>query len=452
MIETTNKLYSDEAEQATLGAVLFSPELYEDAAAIVTGADFYRHDHRTIWAAMTEIQNRGEAWEFPIVMDYLGKTGSADLVPYVGALMKNSTGTRNLSTYAGKVREYAKLRALYTAGMKIQGIATDAERTLKERVEAAHEELNSVALVTEGSGPKWIKDSMRAFIDHLDACHKSQNGIIGTETGFENLDKRLGGLQPGRLYVIAARPAMGKSIFGMNIARHVSLSLQLGALYFSLEMPAVELLGRLTADYCDIAYDKVTTADFDDDQWGRLNMIVARSRDADMIIDDTATLSISDIRARSKMVNRSKRLSLIVVDHLHLVEADGENEVIKIGKVSSGLKQLAKELDVPVVALCQLNRSCDTRPDHRPMMSDLRQSGNIEQDADAIGFIYRDVVYNEQTSFPYLCEVIWRKMRGGKTGTDYFKSQLAFCRFKSCDAPAEAVEVAPFQGNRRKQL
>jgi replicative DNA helicase len=452
MIEMTSKLYSDEAEQSTIGGVAMSPESFEPVAAILGAKDFYRHDHRTIWTAMTDIQNRGEPWEFPILLDYLGKTGSSELIPYVAMLVKNTPSARNVTAYAGKVREYAKLRALYTAGMKIQSIAVDAGRTLKERVDAAHEELSTVAIVADNAGPRWMKDGMRAFVDHLDACNKASNGIIGIETGFDNFDKRLGGLQPGRLYVIAARPAMGKSVFGMNMARHASLGLGLGVLYFSLEMPEVELLGRLTADYCNIPYDKVTTADLDDDHWPRLTNIIGRSRDADLIIDETALLSISDIRARSKMVNRAKRLSLIVVDHLHLVEAEGENEVIKIGKVSSGLKQLAKELAVPVVALCQLNRSCDSRTDRRPMMSDLRQSGNIEQDADAIGFIYRDVVYNEQTTYPELCEVIWRKMRGGKTGTDYFQSQLGFCRFKSCDAPAEAVEIVPFQGKRRKQL
>lgn len=449
----TEKLFSVDAEQMTLGGILMTPDLFEDVAATINGKDFYNSAHREMWAAMKSLQDRGEKWEFAMVIDYLEKTNNSEnWFAYIGELIKNTPGTRNILSYAAKVREYARLRKLFMAGANIQRIAIDGAMTLKERVDAAHEELNTIASNDENSGPRWMKEGMRNFIDHLEACHKSENGIIGTQSGFENVDKRLGGLQPGRLYVIAGRPAMGKSIFGMNMARHVALSLELPALYFSLEMPEVELLGRLTSDYCNIEYDKVTTADFNDEQWPLLNLIVSKSMDADLIIDETAQLSINDIRSRSKRISRARNISLIVVDHLHLVEADGENEVVKVGRVSFGLKQLAKELAVPVVALCQLNRGCEARPDKRPMMSDLRQSGNIEQDADAIGFIYRDVVYNEQTTYPELCELIWRKVRGGKTGTDYFQSQLNFCRFKSCDEPAEAIEVVPFTRKRRKEL
>jgi replicative DNA helicase len=451
-----SSLYSLEAEQFAIGGILLDPERFDEAAAVVGKSDFFARQNRMIFEAMTTVMSRGQFPEYALVCDHLMHVdGQENWISKLAAIQKNTPSSRNVVAYAAKVREYAKVRALFQAGGKISDIAKDGARTLQERIAAANDELAALSDSQTGAGPRWIGKALPSFIEHLDKCRLAEGGITGLRTGYENVDKRIGGLQPGGLYIIAARPAMGKSVMGLNIARSVVLGEGRAALYFSLEMPETELLGRLTADYGNIPYNLVRTAQFETDEndyWPRLNKVVGHAKECDLAVDETPMLSINDIVARAKLMQRIKPLSLIVVDHLHLVEAEGENEVIKIGKVSSGLKRLAKELSVPVLALCQLNRGCDARPNKRPLMSDLRQSGNIEQDADWIGFIYRDVVYNENTDHPDLAELIWRKARGGETGTDYFKSELGFCRFAAVEAPAQAVEVVQISGRRRKQL
>lgn len=451
-----SSLFSAEAEQFAIGGILLDPERFDEVAAAVGKSDFFSRQNRIIFEAMTTVMSRGQFPEYTMVCDYLAQVDTQEnWFTKLASIQKNTPSSRNVVAYATKVREYAKVRALFQVGGKISEIAKDGSRTLQERIAAANDALAAMSESQSGPGPRWIGKALPGFIDHLDKCRLADGGITGLRTGYENVDKRIGGLQPGGLYIIAARPAMGKSVMGLNIARNTVFGENKAALYFSLEMPETELLGRLTADYGSIPYNLVRTAQFEteeNDYWPRLNKVVGHAKECDLAVDETPMLSISDIVSRAKLMHRVKPLSLIVVDHLHLVEAEGENEVIKIGKVSAGLKRLAKELNLPVLALCQLNRGCDARPNKRPLMSDLRQSGNIEQDADWIGFIYRDVVYNENTDYPELAELIWRKARGGETGTDYFKSELGFCRFCAVDAPAQAVETVEFSGKRRKQL
>ena len=447
------RLFSIEAEQFTLGGIMINPERFEDVAAIVSHKDFFRLENRRIFEAMTDIQNRGDTLDLGLLADHLEKTHrDTNWWVICATISKNTPSDYNVTAYAAKVAEYYKLRMMYQAGMVIQTLAMDANRTLTERLEAAHEQLNALSANTSEQGPRWIRDGMRKFLEHLDKCRMAEGGITGLPSGYSNFDERLGGLHPGSLIVIAGRPAMGKSVVGLNMARHAVFALGKAAIYFSLEMPEEELIGRLTADFCNLPYDKVRRADFDEEEWPKLTHLVGNSKDSDLIIDQTPALSISQIISRAKRIQRIKNLSLIVVDHMHLVEADGENEVIRVGKVSAGLKRLAKELNCPVVALCQLNRKCDDRPNRRPVMSDLRQSGNIEQDADVIAFVYRDVVYNADTPYPEVMELISRKVRGGQTGTDWFKSQLAFCRFVPGEEPADVIDQKPYAWNRRKQL
>jgi len=448
-------LYSIEAEQMALGGVLINPESFEPVAAEVTAGAFFRRDHKKIFEAMEFMQTRGDAWDYGIVADFLEKTQPGeDWWPYIATIMKNTTGHSNVVAYASKVAEYAKLRALYQVGMKIQEISIDATKTLAERVSLAHDAINDLDAGNKGRGPRWFSEGMKTFLDVMNERIKSNDGVIGIRSGYESMDKRLGGLQPGKLIVIAGRPGMGKSVVGLNIASHVALNSRLPALYFSLEMPEDEIVGRVVAEHCSIPYQSVITGGLDDDkgEWSKLTMFVGRSKDSDLIIDDTAALSIGQIISRAKMINRYKRLSLIVIDHMHLIEAEGENEVIKLGKISGALKRLAKELGLPVVALCQLNRGCDTRADKKPMMADLRQSGSIEQDADVVAFIYRDVVYNENTNHPELMELVYRKVRGGQQGSDWFRSQLAFCRFVAGEEPSDVVERKPYSKRKADDL
>lgn len=450
-----SSLYSVEAEQFVLGGIMLEPKGFDDVAAILKPSDFFRRQNRMIFEAMGLVVSRGQLPEYEFIGDRLTQVDDSESWwTILAAAQKNTPSAKNLTAYAAKVLEYSKVRALFQAGGKITEIAKDGTRTLQERIDAANDQLAALTESQASTGPRWVGKAMKGFIEHLDQCRLAEGGITGLRTGYENVDKRTGGFQPGRLMVIAGRPAMGKSVMGLNIARHTALSEKKVALYFSLEMPEVELIGRLTADYGNIPYNLVRTAQFDNgeyDFWGRLTRATLQIKESDVVIDETPTLSINDIISRAKMTNRIKKLSLVVVDHLHLVDAEGENEVVKVGKVSAGLKRLAKELDIPVLALCQLNRSCDSRPNRRPMMSDLRASGNIEQDADWIGFIYRDVVYNEDTAYPEMAELIWRKARGGETGTDYFRSELGFCRFAAVDAPAQAIEVIPFAGRSKKR-
>ena len=437
--------YSAEAEQATIGAILHDGSLLADVAAVVGVNDFYLGENKAIFAAMIRSDSLGEEPELVGLADYLDKT-QREAAPWIAKLAyiaKNTASTANAILYAARVRDYAVLRELFRAGTQVQDISKDPSLTVDQRIAKAQEFVSTMFAHHEQQGPKLLKDLARGYIDHVEQCHKARGGITGLRTGYQCIDERTGGLQPGELLVIAARPAMGKTNMALNISRNVAFRQQKYVLYFSLEMTSNELMGRLTSDLGNLDYSKTRRADFDPEEWQGFTGVVGSFSEITLMIDESTDLCISRLCARARQEHRKHGLSLIVVDHIGLVEADGENETVKISKISRALKNLAKQLGLPVLALSQLNRACENRTNKRPMLSDLRQSGSIEQDANSVAFIYRDVIYNDGTKFPRLGELIWRKLRAGETGTDFFETQFQHCRFVQTFKPDDFSEEPP---------
>ena len=436
-------LYSVEAERAVLGGILLSPDEFESVAEQVQASDFRGPENRKAFEVMAEIAESGEAPEIGLTADRLDQIDpDGDWWTRLAILMKNTASSQNVVKYAAKVREYAKLREMYQSTMDIQRVLTDGAVAIEDRIASAQTGLLEMDREGKG-GPVMARDALKDYYDHVERCFKAGDGITGLVTGMENFDTRFGGLQDSQFVVLAARPSMGKTAMGLNIARHVAVAEKQPVLYFSLEMAKEELFGRLVSDFGNIPYKNAKSAqlyDGDMDYWPRFNAAFRAIHESQLIIDDQAGTTISEIIARAKRVHRKHDLKLIVIDHLHLIQSEGESETHKTSNISRALKRLAKMLSIPVIALCQLNRSCEQRPDKRPIMSDLRQSGAIEEDADLIGFIYRDVVYNPDTVYPYMAEVIWRKTRNAETGTDWFNAQLQYQRFVPCDEPAQVVE------------
>lgn len=448
-------LFNLEAEYAVIGSLCIDGQCFDDISGVLSSSDFYNKECAQAFAAFSEVVDSGGQPEIYTVSDLLENRTKVEWLKFLAGLAKETPGTAFVKTYASKVAEYARLRELFLAGGKVQQIAMDSEQSLHDRISTAQGVLLELEAEKSKRGPVVIGELAKGYVEHLEECYRSKGGITGLPTGFYNIDHRIGGLKPGALVVLAARPAMGKTQMALNIARHVGIIKKQRCLYFSLEMTSNELLGRFTSDLADVDYEQVQTAAFDEthgkpDCWSTITAAVGRFKEGQVLIDDESTLSISQIVSHARKEHRKAPLSLIIVDHIGLVDAEGDNETQRVGKVSRGLKRLAKQLGIPVVALCQLSRKCDERADKRPMLSDLRNSGDIEQDADIVGFIYRDVVYNEDTRFPFIGELIWRKVRGGRIGTDFFRIEFDRCRFVSTDQPYE-YSTAPAR-KRRPEL
>lgn len=426
-----DNFHSSEAEARVLGAILMDGTLIDQVAAIVRPEQFYLRESKLIFATMLREVQLGNDPDMVQVGDYLDKVQpeSESWVVKLAILQRNTPSAANIKLYAEKVREYSQLRDLFQAGSTIHSISTDYELTVSQRIAKAQELMLGLFQTDDQTGPRLIKDLARGYVDHVDRCFKSKDGITGLSTGLSNIDERTGGLQPGELFTLAARPGMGKTNLALNISRHVAFEQKKYVLYFSAEMTADELLGRLASDIGHLDYKMVRTARFEDEHWPKFSKTVGSFSDATLVVDESTDLSISALCARARQEHRKYKLSLIVIDHIGLIEADGETETAKVSKISRALKNLAKQLGLPVIALSQLNRGCDSRPNKRPLLSDLRQSGSIEQDSNSVAFIYRDVQYNENTRFPYVAELIWRKLRAGEIGTDYLSTQFSQCRF-----------------------
>lgn len=448
-------LYNLEAEQAVIGGLCIDGQLIDDLVGILKSTDFYVGQYRHVFSTIQAMAEAGQNPEIIGIADELEKRiPSDDWLPTLAVMAKNTPSTSNIKLYAQKVAEYARLRDLFMAGHQVQAISQDATMTLMERIAAAQDVLIGLESGSDEKGPRMLGSIARGYVDHLDACYKSKGGITGLSTGFDCIDQRTGGLKPGQLITIAARPAMGKTNLAFNIARNVGIRQLKSVLYFSLEMSSEELMGRLTADLANVDYGRVQRADFDESErhteaWARVTAAITRFKDGKIGIDDDSSMSIGQLVSRArKFARTNKDLALIVVDHIGLVDSEGETETIRVGRVSRALKKLAKQLAVPVLALSQLNRECEKRNNRRPMLSDLRSSGDIEQDSDIVGFVYRDVVYNEKTQWPEVAEIIWRKVRAGQIGTDIFRSEFAFCRFEEMEKPSGygEEELKPMKG------
>lgn len=416
--------HSIEAEIAVLGGLLTDNDIWEKVAEKVFEEDFYRRDHRTIFHAITVLDNEGKPFDVVTVAEWLDchqQLEAAGGLSYLAALADNTAGASNITAYADIVRKRSILRQLIHATNEISSTVFNPQgRNSDQILDYAEQTIFEIA-EQEAKGRKSyrpIKELLVRALDRVDELFRLDNPITGVPTGFDDLDERTAGLQPSDLIIIAGRPSMGKTALAINIAEHAAIKGKMTVAIFSMEMPGEQLAMRMMSSLGRIDQHKVRTGKLSDDDWPRLTSAVEILKDAKLFIDDTPALTPAELRARCRRIKRESGLNMIVVDYLQLMQVPGtvENRATEISEISRSLKAMAKELNVPVLALSQLNRSLEQRPNKRPVMSDLRESGAIEQDADVIIFIYRDEVYNEDTPEKGKAEIIIAKQRNGPIG------------------------------------
>lgn len=436
---------SIEAEQSLLAGLL----QIKDASEILVklkDADFYKEQHRLIYKAIQQLAGKGQPHDVVTVTETLESTGAIDYaggMPYLIEIT-NLPATKNLDAYAKIIKEKAVLRNLLNAVMQISdnvyhpdGMNSDAI------IERAYDALRLIDTQTDSDIPS-IDETILSAIHELEFRHENAGKITGVQTGFEKLDEMTMGLQRGELYVIGGRPAMGKSTLALNISVHAALEGK-HVLFFSLEMPKERVVDKSISSIGSVPYSSIKTGNMDSDVWGRASHAMMLLRESGLRIDDRGGQTLQSIIMKCKKLDTKRKLDLIVIDYMQLIRIEKMNRFDEVSEVSRQLKALAKNLDVPVIALSQLNRGLENRPDKRPRLADIRESGQIEQDADLIAFIYRDEVYypDSQTN-KHVAELLIEKNRFGETGKIYLTSELWFSRFKNL----QNVSYAPYQSKK----
>jgi len=418
--------FSIEAEQAVLGGLMLDNNAWDKVADVVTENDFYRRDHRLIFRAIATLANEAQPCDAVTLSEWLDSQNELHNVgglSYLGSLANSTPSAANIKAYAEIVRERAVMRQLITVANEISNSAYNPEgRSSAALLEEAEQRVFEIA--DKGArgrtGYIGIKHLLTKAVDTIDKLFQLDSPITGVPTGFTDFDEQTAGLQKSDLVIIAGRPSMGKTTFAMNIVENAAIKHKIPTAVFSMEMPGESLAMRMMSSLGHIDQHKIRTGKLGDEDWPRLTSAVGILSEAPIYIDDTPAMTPGELRARARRIAREHGLGLIVIDYLQLMQmpsASRENRATEISEISRNLKALAKELNVPVVALSQLNRSLEQRPNKRPVMSDLRESGAIEQDADVIVFIYRDEVYNEDTPDKGIAEIIVGKQRNGPIGT-----------------------------------
>ncbi|MEM7541457.1 MAG: replicative DNA helicase [Pseudomonadota bacterium] len=417
--------HSIEAEQSVLGGLMLENDSLLSVTERISADDFYRRDHGHIFSAIEALAGDSKPYDVITLAETLESKGELDNVggvAYLGELVEGTPSAANIGAYADIVRDRSVLRKLISAGSKIteSGFQTGG-RTPSELLDEAESLVFEIAEREDRdrSGFKPIKELLVDALDRIDLLFQRDNPITGVATGYYEIDDMTSGLQRSDLVIVAGRPSMGKTAFAMNIAQHAAIKEQLSVAIFSMEMPSEQLAMRMMSSLGRIDQHKIRTGKLADDDWPRLTHSVGILSEVKLFIDDTPALTPGDLRGRCRRLHREHGLDLIVIDYLQLMQVSGttENRATEISEISRGLKALAKELNCPVLALSQLNRSLESRTDKRPVMSDLRESGAIEQDADVIMFIYRDEVYDEDSVDQGIAEIIIGKQRNGPIGT-----------------------------------
>jgi replicative DNA helicase len=444
--------HSVEAEQSVLGGLLLDNSAWDRIADRISPEDFYRHDHRLIFQQIARLIDQNRPADTVTVFEGLQAAGqAADCggLGYLNSLAQNTPSAANIRRYAEIVRERAVLRRLVAVGEEIAVSALETRgRDAKQILDEAEGKVFRIAEqgARDRAGFVRLEPLLTRVVERIQELFERPSGsdVTGVPTGFADLDARTCGLQPGDLIIIAGRPSMGKTALALNISEHVAIDLGMPVAVFSMEMGAAQLALRMLGSVGRIDQQRLRTGRLNDEDWPRLSEAIERMHAASLYIDESPALNALELRARARRLAREyKQLGLIVVDYLQLMSATsmGENRATEISEISRSLKALAKELKVPVVALSQLNRTVETRTDKRPVMSDLRESGAIEQDADLILFIYRDEVYNPDSSDKGVAEIIIGKQRNGPIGRVNLHFGGEFTRF---DNLASGASSAPF--------
>ena len=439
--------HSLEAEQSVLGGLMLSATAWDKVADKVTEVDFYREDHRLIFRAIHDLHEASQPCDAVTVSEWFESHGKADQVDggnYVSQLANNTPSAANVGAYANIVREKSILRSLIDVGAQITSSAFSTEgRESRSLLEEAERLVFAIAEkgARGGSGFVSVQDALKEAMEKIDELNAFEGDITGIPTGYQDFDRLTAGLQPSDLIIVAGRPAMGKTTFAMNIAEHAAIKHGKSVAVFSMEMASLQLVMRMFSSVGQIDQTRIRTGSLDDMDWPKLTSAMNLLHKSKIFIDDTPALSPAELRARARRLKREHDVDLIVVDYLQLMSVPDskENRATEIAEISRSLKTIAKELNVPVVALSQLNRALEQRPNKRPVMADLRESGAIEQDADLIVFIYRDEVYNPETSEKGKAEIIIGKHRNGSTGTVQLAFQGPWLRFVNL-APESAYQ------------
>jgi len=431
---------SIQAEQSVLGGLMLDNQTWDSVADKVVEGDFYRKDHRLIFRVIEQLAEKQIPFDVITVseaLEAIGELENAGGLAYLGMLAKETPSAANIVAYANIVRDRSVLRQLIHVGTDISDSAFNTEgRDTADLLENAERQVFKIAEQRQRGqgGFTPIKSLLASAVDKIETLFEQEGNITGAATGFTDFDDMTSGLQPADLIIVAGRPSMGKTTIAMNMAENIAIKGDKPVAVFSMEMPGDSLAMRMMSSLGRIDQHKVRTGKLDDDEWPRLTSAINLLAETKLFIDDTPALTPTEVRSRARRLMREHgQLGLIVLDYLQLMQSpsSGENRVQQISDISRGLKALAKELNVPVVALSQLNRNLEQRPNKRPVMSDLRESGAIEQDADLIVFVYRDEVYNEDSPDKGIAEVIIGKQRNGPLGTVRLTFLGQYTRFEN---------------------
>lgn len=439
-IELRKPPHSRETEQSVLGGLLINNSVWEYVAEIVTPDDFYFKDNRFIFQAIQKKLDANDACDVVILSEYFEKSnnsGDVGGLAYLGSLVNNTPGASNIKSYAEIVRERSDLRKLINMGNEAAELALNpGELKSLDIIEKTEQQLFNIADKRHktSSGFSDNNELLKEAIDDIEEMFQSDKEHTGLETGFKDFDKLTSGLQPADLVIIAGRPSMGKTSLSINIAENTAMAGTKVAI-FSLEMPKKQLTIRMLSSVGTIHQTRLKGGKLVDEDWSKLADAAGKLNEASYFIDDTAALSPNEIRSRLRRLNRKHDIDLVVIDYIQLMRIPSINtstsRVNEVSQISLALKGIAKEFNIPVIALSQLNRNLEQRPNKRPVMSDLRESGGLEQDADLIAFIYRDEVYNEESQDKGMAELIIAKQRNGPLGTVRLNFQGEYSRFRN---------------------
>jgi replicative DNA helicase len=445
--------HSVQAEQSVLGGLMLDNQTWDSVVDKISENDFYRKDHRLIFKTIAELAEKQIPFDvitISEVLEGIGELENSGGLSYLGLLAKDTPSAANIVTYANIVRDRSVLRQLIHVGTQISDSAFNTGgRETADLLENAEREVFKIAEQRQHGqgGFNSIKSILIKAVDRMEMIYEQDSSLIGVATGFTELDEMTSGLQPADLIIVAGRPSMGKTTIAMNMAENIAIKGDKPVAIFSMEMPSESLAMRMMSSIGCIDQHRVRTVTMDHNDWSKLTSAINLLAETKLFIDDTPALTPSDLRSRARRLTREHgQLGLIVIDYLQLMQSpsSGDNRVQQITDISRGLKALAKELNVPVVALSQLNRNLEQRANKRPIMSDLRESGAIEQDADLIMFVYRDEVYNDESQDKGIAEIIIGKHRNGPLGTvplRFYGAHTRFADLNKSDLSAAAYEA-----------
>ena len=443
-----------EAEQSVIGAIFLEPDAFSTASEILMPEDFYWASHQRIFSAMMHLSDRGEPIDVVTVTAYLNDRKQLEEVggvSYLTQLAESVPTAANIEYYSKIVEEKALLRRLIRAATDIVTAGFEREDEVEDVLNEAEKSILEVSNRKNSQGFKNIKDVLMDVYDNIEKLHEQQGDVTGIPTGYRELDRITSGFQKNDLIIIAARPSVGKTAFALNVAQNVAVKTNNNVAIFSLEMGADQLVQRMLCAEGNIDSHRLRSGQLEPEDWGKLTMAMGSLSNAGIFIDDSPGIRVSEIRSKCRRLKQEHGLGMIMIDYLQLIQGSGnskENRQQEVSEISRSLKGLARELEVPLIALSQLSRGVESRQDKRPMMSDLRESGSIEQDADIVGFLYRDDYYDSESEKQNIIEIIIAKQRNGPTGTvelafvkEYNKFVDLDYRYSEKDIPQAPVQA-----------